>query len=480
MSLMHSFDKEIVLIVQQLPYQDLLSNPDINQSFQNQLDDWTIKSKLQIQMQDPFVEWQEELAELNAQYQKGTKQLKEEQIERYAKFCRVVKRPCNIDYWKNLLKEKQTKKSKEIPLRLLFDTWQKELNQEQSSWQLEQIRILREEFLAKLQEWLELLKQLKQNLEDFGDDTGIWLDYSASSLTPQNIAQLKKWLEYFNKDQNVKKIAELLGRMSQISHSIEIEIVKQSQTIQSPTIDINSKEEIIGVKISKDLEHALPTELALMSDPVTAILFDLKYLEQKLMTFELQGLTYENQEIEVEVEQTVEKQDQKGPIILCVDTSGSMSGTPEHLAKAIAFFLGTQAKKEKRQCFIITFSTRIHTLELTGDMRIPQLIEFLNYSFHGGTDVAPALNYSLDLLEKEEYSKADVLIVSDFIMGGLPESLLGRIQAQREKETKFNSLVIGEYFNKNLGTHFDHEWVYNSRTQKVDELVSYLKERLKN
>ena len=42
--------------------------------------------------------------------------------------------------------------------------------------------------------------------------------------------------------------------------------------------DINSREEIIGTKLAKDLEFILPSELALLSDPETEILFDLKFL----------------------------------------------------------------------------------------------------------------------------------------------------------------------------------------------------------
>jgi hypothetical protein len=43
-----------------------------------------------------------------------------------------------------------------------------------------------------------------------------------------------------------------------------------------PVIDVTSKEEIIGIRLGKDIEHALSPELALLSDSDASLLFDLK------------------------------------------------------------------------------------------------------------------------------------------------------------------------------------------------------------
>ena len=68
------------------------------------------------------------------------------------------------------------------------------------------------------------------------------------------------------------------------------------------------------------------------------------------------------------IEQDAEvSDDSKGPMILCIDTNGSMNGTPEYIAKAIALYFATQSMKEKRKCFLINFSTSIETLELTNE-----------------------------------------------------------------------------------------------------------------
>ena len=51
------------------------------------------------------------------------------------------------------------------------------------------------------------------------------------------------------------------------------------------------------------------------------------------------------------------------------------------------------------------FSTNIETFEVTGATGIAELTGFLSQSFHGGTDVAPALCYAIKLLETEKYEK---------------------------------------------------------------------------
>ena len=47
----------------------------------------------------------------------------------------------------------------------------------------------------------------------------------------------------------------------------------------------------------------------------------------------------ENKEEHESEEVDVAKKEQKGPVIICVDTSGSMQGTPENIAKTVTFAL---------------------------------------------------------------------------------------------------------------------------------------------
>jgi uncharacterized protein with von Willebrand factor type A (vWA) domain len=68
---------------------------------------------------------------------------------------------------------------------------------------------------------------------------------------------------------------------------------------------------------------------------------------------------------------------------------------------------------------------------------------------------------ALCMLETEDYKKADVIVVSDFVMPGFDEQTQGKIKAARDNKTKFHSLVIGGSGNKSAIHEFDNNWVYN-------------------
>ncbi|HEZ2257677.1 TPA: VWA domain-containing protein [Neisseria meningitidis] len=459
----------------QIDYADLFKqHGSLNGQIQQRLSDWQYQTKLALLRKNPFA-----LHEENLKNHQKAGIFNQQSIDDYRHFCKLAGVPFEKEFWQQeLTQSKKSKPDKQnLPLKLLTEKWQQQLDYVKSQWYLEQLNQLRQEFIDKLKQELETIRQLAEQLEQFGFEAGLWLDNSIGNLSQQNIEEMKRWLNYLSQDKAAKQIAELLGKMRQIEQSEKIEQVKQTVYIQNPQIDINSREEIIGLRLGKDLEYVLPSELALMADEETSILFDLKFLESKLMCFELQGMTYRDAPTEIIVEQKSQEDEKLGPMILCIDTSGSMAGLPENIAKAIALFLGTKAKSENRSCFVINFSTGIETFELTSKTGISNLIAFLRQSFHGGTDAAPALRHALKMMGQESYQKADLLMISDFVMNGLPDDLLASIEIQRETGNQFNSLVIGDAFmSKRLKTHFDREWIYNPNVQTIQELVQFKKD----
>jgi uncharacterized protein with von Willebrand factor type A (vWA) domain len=112
--------------------------------------------------------------------------------------------------------------------------------------------------------------------------------------------------------------------------------------------------------------------------------------------------------------QTKQVDQPKGPFIVCIDASGSMSGYPENCAKALAYGLMQIALVEERDCFVIMFSTQKITYELTKQDGLHEVVNFLSYSFHGGTDLGPVLDQSIDLMADGKYKNADLVVLSDF------------------------------------------------------------------
>jgi len=444
-----------------------LEHEKISHRLDMQVKVWSKNTERQLFLDNPYYLYQEQyedIAQNNLSKVNGA-------VQQYSEFLKFSGLPDSTAYWQKELEKPKVNQQK-LMSHLLGD-WKKNLDQQIAEWNLKKIDELRKKFIEEFIKQLQDLEELKKLTDSLGLETGTFLDYSKGNLTPQDIVQFKQWAEYLRNNASLAEVLNVLGKIQSAKIAEDKKVISQSLSIETYIPDINSREEIIGTKLAKDLEFILPSELALLSDPETEILFDLKFIESNLMCFEMQGLQPYKDTIEQDVEVS---DDSKGPMILCIDTSGSMNGMPEYIAKATALYFATQAMKEKRKCFLINFSTSIKTLELTSDNGLKSVIDFLKMSFYGGTDVAPALAYALQLVEKENYKKADILVVSDFIMASLDTKIHNKIKLVKENKNQFFSLVIGySPINEFSRDYFDREWLFNPRNSSVTEIVNLIK-----
>ena len=159
---------------------------------------------------------------------------------------------------------------------------------------------------------------------------------------------------------------------------------------------------------------------------------------------------------------------QKGPMVVCLDTSGSMNGQPELISKAICLYLSIQALREKRAMYLVNFSTNITALNLQQEGSLGDVIHFLGQSFHGGTDIIPAMQHAVEMIQQPSFAQADIVVISDFIMGQLTEDLMQEITALKQQGNGFYAVAIGNFRLDHLDESlFDHQWVYQSATGEV-------------
>lgn len=478
-------------------FSGLLQDADVNEQVSKTISEWQSSTDKHVHENNPFIEMHRVLTQAERDFKAHGGDV--ESIS--ADLAAIGDNTPDFDicFWQEklnssldldtLLKSekfsKKTKKSTQVESydtlrRNLLEAWRHEYQRKLLAWQLEQIEIRRKKLFEQLQSWLEKILALKVALEGLGIGIGIgtgtgagagllW-DTSVGNLSRQDISTLTQWAERIKNDPNLKNLCELIGRMRKEQKSYRFETIQRSIQYQQITPDIHSNEEIVGIELGNDLERVLPQELSLLSDPDTALLFDLKFIENRLMCFSKQGNALTSHEKIIEEQVSIEEEDKKGPIILCIDTSGSMSGAPEYVAKAIALTLATQAAAQKRDCYLINFSTRIETLNLSPPQTLANLIDFLMMSFHGGTDVAPALLQGLRMMQSEQYKKADLLVISDFILDGLSDAIVQQCNLQKEQKSRFFSLAIGSFRIQNISEIFDQEWTYNPRTGSISEL----------
>ena len=355
------------------------------------------------------------------------------------------------------------------------EAWRKEYERMEREWQLDVIRKKKDELQKELEERFEKMRQLQEVFDELGlEQGGVW-NTSVANLCKQDIDTLRKWAKFLKENKNIRELCELMGRLRKAQQSHKRELIEATTHYTSPVPDIDSKEEIIGVELGNDLERMLPQELALLGTPETSILFDLKFAEKRLMCFAMQGYQDCQFERTITKEVEVEAQEKMGPIILCVDTSGSMAGTPENIAKAITLSLASTAATQKRACYLINFSTSITTLDFSPPKGIEDLVVFLSMSFGGETDVEPALSHGVKMMNTESFKNADLLVISDFLMDELPGNVTQAIARQKTDGNKFHALVIGAFPKEDHSGPFDQKWTYNPRTGRIAEISNAMR-----
>ncbi len=380
----------------------------------------------------------------------------------------------NILFWKRKLlainRKTDVKNSKSfaetlnIIRRNEIESWKKEYKKQLLEWQVAEVQKYRAQLLKDLKEWFETIQKMKNAFDELDIEPGLLWDLSADELTEQDISFLKKWAEYLNKAKNLRKLCELMGRLRKEEKSGRTEIVNSTIRYCVREPDPTSNEMVVGIELGSDLENVIPQELALLSDPDIALLFDLKYVEKRFMCFSKQGFKSEIIEETIQKEVTVVDEEKMGPIIICLDTSDSMAGPAEYVAKALTLSIVSRAVSQKRNCYLINFGTSIETLDITPPKGIRDLIDFLKMSFHGGTDVLPALYEGVRMMQNENYEKADLLVMSDFVFPRLSSEITTLCQKQKLNENRFFALSISPFDTNHIDDGvFDQIWKYNSR-----------------
>lgn len=237
-------------------------------------------------------------------------------------------------------------------------------------------------------------------------------------------------------DPKMQQIAEWAGRFKQIAQN------KQK-------LNYTAAMERRDVTLGNELERLLPMELALYTHPAVRNEFLRRYAEGEIMQYE----------------QKKREQLGKGPIVICLDQSGSMK-LLDNQSKGFVLALLAIAKKQRRDLCVVLFSTSIQSFTYEkGKITAPELIRLVRTYLGGGTDFKLPLNETLKVINKSRFKQADVIFITDG-EDELSEAFLNEFN-QKKREKKFNvlSLVIGnhtdvtEYFSDKVlhVTNFDEE-----------------------
>lgn len=367
------------------------------------------------------------------------------------------------------LADQQPQKAKvDLVIDDLLAQWDALLAAKILQWQAEEIEQAGEQLASLLEAKSKEYLQMRELIDPFATEAGRYWDLSRGLWQEASFEILDKYRILLENEDGIRKLVELLGQMREAQIELEEEVFEEVIVRKEWVNDPFLREEVTGVHGSNDLSRILPSEAAFLAEDATSALFYQKFADSSLQSFHYTGKKLVTSNRVNTYTQQRQKKKEKGPFILCIDTSGSMHGLPAQIAKVLAFGILKMASKENRKCYLINFSIGIKTINLH-DLanNMDKIVEFLMLSFDGGTDVTPALSEALEQLQTHDYRDADVLMVSDFVMFKIREDVVQRIRREQHKGTRFHSLTLSKSPNIQVLQAFDHYWVYDPEEKQV-------------
>ncbi|PIC99086.1 VWA domain-containing protein [Sporosarcina sp. P29] len=212
-------------------------------------------------------------------------------------------------------------------------------------------------------------------------------------------------------DPKMQEIAEWAGRFQEVAR-------EKQKTSYVEAIERR------GVTIGNEMERLLPIELGLYSNDSTKKDFLRRFAEGNTMQFE----------------QKKRENLGKGPIVFCLDQSGSMK-LLDTQSKGFILALLSIAKKQRRDLCVLLFSTTIQKeVFRKGKITSNELARLARTYLGGGTDFTLSLQGALEVIEDSTFKHADVIFVSDG-EDEISESFLTEFN-DKKKQREFNVLTL--------------------------------------
>lgn len=257
-----------------------------------------------------------------------------------------------------------------------------------------------------------------------GYDAGGGLEGSGNNSGP-GAAEKVKLAQRVRSNPTLARIAEVCGRFTRIALNI------QKSKVDAPP------QEVVGLKTGDDLAHVLTGELALLADPLLETVFEARFADKKLLQYELEKREPQG----------------RGPIIVALDSSGSMTTRAENgmsrevWSKGVALALMAIARLQKRDIALIHFSSpgqvRVDVFP-KGQATPLAVMDSAEHFFDGGTDYAGWMEQTLLLVDRSAFNRADVIIVSDGEVRIPPASVAEWNRRRKEREMRCLAVLIGE------------------------------------
>lgn len=207
-----------------------------------------------------------------------------------------------------------------------------------------------------------------------------------------------------------------------------------------------------GIRHTAQLEQMLGSEAALIRHPVLHKLWRAKRAEGRLLGYDSEAVLQDavpdptGRSAPTPARPEPEARE-RGPIILCLDTSGSMQGAPENVAKAVALETLRVAHREGRRCLLIAFGGPGELIERPLGLDrdgLRALLDLMGQGFDGGTDVQTPIERAIERVHEAQWASADLLIVSDGEFGCTAATLRQLDAAREALGLRVQGVLVGD------------------------------------
>ena len=334
---------------------------------------------------------------------------------------------------------------------LFFEKWHALLSNNEFNYQMEHITRLCDDFYR-------IQIAMAKNLPVRGGSRLVWLLRNHKQIAEQI-------LEYEDTIKNNPVIRELMEILGKKHQSTRKRFKMTAGIHREQIVSHATRSDITGICEGNDLNSLLPLEYCYLAESSLQPIFFERFIEKRLQVIDYQS--HEKQTINDKKTVGNEvSEEAEGPFIVCLDTSGSMAGEREKIAKSTLLAIAELTEVQHRKCYIILFSDDIECIEITDlGSSFDRLVDFLSQSFHGGTDLEPVITHALRKICEEGFQQADIVTVSDFEMRPVDSILSQNIERARSKQTKMYAISLG---GKNAEMSYlnlcDKYWEYSIHT----------------
>ena len=280
----------------------------------------------------------------------------------------------------------------------------------------------------------------------------------------------ENYFKIIKEDENLKRFVRYIG--THINENWELLEKERELFIE------NVPQEVFALYQSGDLNNLLPIEIMQLDDEDLEMVFLKNFIETKLLTYQLWGVEREMyEEWVINIKDTGEK----GPLFICLDTSGSMRGLTEVVAKAVTMMVINELERDNKSIVLVLFSMEAKMFNLqdvSNKLKLSKLQ--LKKSYYGGTDLEKVIDLVNSNISSKKYGKSNVLIISDFIFKNSSRQVVEKIKDMKQRGHKVHGLNISDKkFNNSITSILNSYWSYTFNWKGLcddneDELINEL------